>query len=98
MSNTHVASQQKASSFSPFAFHNLNSQLGEPEHSAVRDISLYRLPQVLARIPISRSAWYAGISAGRYPRPSSLGPRTAVWRSDEIDLVVLSLINQRVKP
>jgi prophage regulatory protein len=55
------------------------------------DVSLYRLPQVLARIPVSRSAWYAGIQSGRYPRAYSLGPRTTVWRSDDIELLVQSL-------
>ena len=98
MSTIHTAALQKATSFLPFSSRPLNAQLDEHKHLAVQEIHLYRLPQVLARIPISRSAWYAGISSGRYPRPCSLGPRTAVWRSDEIDLVVLSLINQRVKP
>ena len=56
---------------------------------------LYRLKQILgdpkseppipAKIPISKSAWYDGIKAGRYPRPLKLGPRTSVWRSEDID-------------
>lgn len=54
-------------------------------------VSLYRLKQVLARIPVSRSAWFAGVQAGRYPRSYSLGPRTTVWRSDDIDQVVANL-------
>ena len=54
-------------------------------------VSLYRLKQVLARIPISRSAWFAGVQTGRYPRSYSLGPRTTVWRSDDIDQVVVNL-------
>lgn len=53
-------------------------------------VSLYRLKQVLARIPVSRSAWFAGVQAGRYPRSYSLGPRTTVWRSDDIDRVIAS--------
>lgn len=57
-------------------------------------VSLYRLPQVLTRIPVSRSAWFAGIQSGRYPRGRSLGPRTTVWRSDEIDQLIDS-INSR---
>ena len=35
-----------------------------------------RLPQVLALIPVSRSAWWAGCKSGRYPKPVKLGPRT----------------------
>ena len=33
------------------------------------------LPQVLALIPVSRSAWWAGCKSGRYPKPVKLGPR-----------------------
>ena len=54
-----------------------------------QDICLYRLPQVLARIPVSKSTWFAGIQAGRFPKGRSLGPRTTVWRSDAIDQLVL---------
>ncbi|WP_374289640.1 helix-turn-helix transcriptional regulator [Desulfovibrio desulfuricans] len=43
-----------------------------------------RLPQVLAIIPISKSAWWEGCRIGRFPRPVKLGPRTTVWRAEEI--------------
>ena len=43
-----------------------------------------RLPTILAVIPISRSAWWAGIKAGRFPRPIRLGPRTSAWRVSDI--------------
>lgn len=52
---------------------------------------LYRLPQVLALIPVSKSSWFEGIKAGRYPRGFQLGPRTTVWRSDDIDRLIQSL-------
>lgn len=54
-------------------------------------VSLYRLKQVLTRIPVSRSAWFAGVKAGRYPHSYSLGPRTTVWRSDDIDKVIAAV-------
>lgn len=38
-----------------------------------------RLPQILAVIPISKSAWWAGVREGRYPASVKLGPRTTVW-------------------
>lgn len=61
-------------------------------HSPTKQpVCLYRLPQVLARIPVSRSAWFAGIQAGRYPRGYHLGPRTTVWRSDDIDRIVTTV-------
>ena len=43
-----------------------------------------RLPQVLALIPVSRSAWWAGCKSGRYPKPVKLGPRTTAWRASDI--------------
>lgn len=57
----------------------------------VSNVRLYRLPQVLDRIPVSRSSWFAGIQSGRYPKGYSLGLRTTVWRSDEIEQLVTSL-------
>ncbi|WP_284694748.1 AlpA family phage regulatory protein [Geomonas sp. Red32] len=35
-------------------------------------------------IPISKSSWWAGVAAGRFPKPVKLGPRTTVWRSEDI--------------
>lgn len=92
-----VAATSYAAKFTPSLHEPVPPGTGNHEHTAVRGISLYRLPQVLARIPISRSAWYAGIRTGMYPQSFSLGPRTAVWRSDEIDFVVSTLISQGSK-
>ena len=46
--------------------------------------ALLRLPQVLALMPVSRSAWWAGCKSGRYPKPVKLGPRTTAWRAADI--------------
>lgn len=43
-----------------------------------------RLPQILAIFPISKSAWWEGCRTGRYPKPIKLGPRTTVWRAEDI--------------
>ena len=43
-----------------------------------------RLPQVLHALSISPSAWWAGVKKGKYPQPVKLGPRTTVWRVEEI--------------
>lgn len=48
------------------------------------DTGFVRLPQVLALIPISRSAWWAGIRTGKFPHGIKLGPRTTVWRAQDI--------------
>jgi predicted DNA-binding transcriptional regulator AlpA len=43
-----------------------------------------RLPQILAVLPISRSAWWAGVKSGRYPASTKLAPRTTAWDVREI--------------
>lgn len=41
-------------------------------------------PPVPPILPISRSAWWEGVRAGRYPKPVKLGPKTTVWRVEDI--------------
>ena len=47
-------------------------------------LGFYRLPAVLDRVPVSRSAWWAGIKAGRYPPGVKIGPRTTAWCCSDI--------------
>ncbi|CAK7042508.1 MAG: hypothetical protein DESF_01777 [Desulfovibrio sp.] len=47
-------------------------------------VGFLRLPQVLQFVPISKSAWWEGCKTGRFPKPVKLGPRTTVWRAEEI--------------
>ncbi len=35
-------------------------------------------------IPVSKSTWWAGVKAGRFPRPVKLGPNTTAWRVEDI--------------
>jgi prophage regulatory protein len=46
---------------------------------------LLRLNQVLERIPVSKSTWWAGVRCGRYPKPIKLSPRITVWKETDID-------------
>ena len=50
-----------------------------------------RLPQVLAVVPVSKSAWWDGCRTGRYPKPVKLGPRTTAWRAEDIAALVKRL-------
>ena len=50
-----------------------------------------RLAQVIALIPISKSAWWEGCRTGRYPKPVKLGPRTTVWRVEDIKAFIESV-------
>lgn len=46
-----------------------------------------RLASILAPagpIPVGRSTWWAGVKTGRFPKPVKLGPRTTVWKVEDI--------------
>lgn len=46
-----------------------------------------RLSSILAPkgpIPVSKSTWWQGVKDGRFPRPQKLGPRTTVWKAEDI--------------
>ncbi len=48
---------------------------------------LVRLSAILAPggpIPVSKSTWWAGVRSGRFPKPLKLGPRTTVWKAEDI--------------
>ena len=52
---------------------------------------LLRINQVLALVLVGRSAWWEGCRTGRYPKPVKLGPRTTVWRAEDIAAFIESL-------
>ncbi len=43
-----------------------------------------RQKQVLKFIPISKSNLWLMVREGRFPRPTKLGPRTTVWKAEEL--------------
>jgi len=56
-----------------------------------------RLSQILAPvgpIPVSKSTWWQGVKEGRFPRAYKLGPRTTVWRVEDILGVIAHLCGQ----
>jgi prophage regulatory protein len=46
---------------------------------------LIRLPEVMARVGLKRSAIYQRMSEGRFPKSRSLGGKCTVWVEAEID-------------
>ena len=46
---------------------------------------LIRLPEVMARVGLRRTAIYQRMREGRFPKSRSLGPRCTVWVEAEID-------------
>ncbi len=62
--------------------------------SSILKNKLLRINQVLALVPVGRSSWWEGCRTGRYPKPIKLGPRTTVWRAEDIAAFIENLGNQ----
>jgi predicted DNA-binding transcriptional regulator AlpA len=56
-----------------------------------------RLPQVLEKIPISKSSWWSGIRSGRFPKPIKLTERTSAWRRADIEQLCERLSGKSMK-
>jgi hypothetical protein len=62
------------------------------------DTGFVRLGQIIGPkrpIPVSKSTWWAGIAAGRYPRPVKLGPKITAWRVEDIRALIRTLTERR---
>ena len=65
---------------------------------AIPEIGFLRLKQIVGDprtdpaippiIPVSKSTWWAGVKAGRFPQPIKLGPNTTVWRVEDIRALI----------
>ena len=56
------------------------------------DITILRLPQVIARTGLSKSSIYAKVAAGEFPEPISLGARAVGWISDEVQAYLVARV------
>lgn len=53
---------------------------------------LIKMPEVLASyIPVCRATFFAGVKAGRYPKPVKIGKRATAWRVSDLEVYVESL-------
>ena len=52
---------------------------------------LIRLPEVMSRVGLKRSAIYQRMSEGRFPKSRSLGGKCTVWIEAEIDAWINSV-------
>ena len=59
---------------------------------------LYRLPQVLGILQISKTSWWKGVRDGLYPQPVKLGPRTTAWRARDIHALAEHGVQQGARP
>lgn len=46
---------------------------------------LIRFPELLRRVPLSRSTIYLQISRGEFPAPVKIGPRAVAWSEALVD-------------
>jgi prophage regulatory protein len=61
-------------------------------------VRLLRLPAVLDRVGLGRSAWYVLIGAGLAPQPVHLGQRCVAWPEAEVDEWIAARIAERGAP
>jgi hypothetical protein len=45
-------------------------------------------PPIPGILPISATSWWVGVREGRFPKPIKLGPRTTVWRVEDIRALI----------
>lgn len=61
---------------------------------AKRTTRVLRLRQVLQLIPVSKSTWYKGVNAGRFPKPvRALGTTMAFYDAEDIEALGRSLLS-----
>jgi prophage regulatory protein len=56
-----------------------------PNDVACRPTRLLRLPEVMHRVGLRRSAIYQRMSEGRFPKSRLLGTRCTVWVESEVE-------------
>ncbi len=52
-----------------------------------------KVPQIIQVFPVSRSGWWQGVKDGKYPAPIKLGPKTTVWRVQDIRKLIADYAN-----
>lgn len=57
--------------------------------------ALYRVPQILELIPIGRSTWWKWVAEGKAPKGLKIGPKTTVWKSEEIHQLIAGLAEKQ---
>jgi prophage regulatory protein len=56
----------------------------DPEIATLPPTGLVRLSTILKVIQVGKSSWWQGVKDGRFPQSLKLGPRTTVWRAEDI--------------
>jgi prophage regulatory protein len=68
-----------------------NSDIPSIGFLRVRQILGNRAKNIPPIIPISRTTWWAGVKAGKYPQPIKLGPNITAWKAEDIHQLIEEL-------
>jgi predicted DNA-binding transcriptional regulator AlpA len=63
----------------------------------LEDTKFISLKQVLELIPVSKSTWLRGVSAGEYPQSIKVSKRLRFWRNDDIQNLIAKLHSHEVQ-
>jgi prophage regulatory protein len=68
--------------------------------ASLPETGFLRLPQIIgnpkanppipALIPVSKTTWWQGVKAGKFPKAVKLGERTTAWRIEDIRTYITS--------
>ena len=76
-----MTNQVSTTSLPQTGFCRLPQIIGDPEAT----------PPILPIIPVSKSAWWAGVASGLYPKSVKLNKRTTAWRVEDIHQLIKEL-------
>lgn len=79
---------EQAPSLKPIGAHPSTPQLSEYGYLRLSQIIGDKKKGVKAIIPVSKSAWLAGVKSGQYPPSIKLGPRTTAWKASDIKILI----------
>ncbi|WP_428569394.1 MAG: helix-turn-helix transcriptional regulator [Solidesulfovibrio sp. DCME] len=57
----------------------------------IPETGFLRFKDVQRLFPVSKTVWYDGIAAGRYPAPVRLAPRCVGWRVEDIRSLISNI-------
>lgn len=66
----------------------------KPIYVRASDICRDRTTDQESLLPIGKTQWWEGVRQGRFPQPLKLGPRTTVWRLEDIERIAERLSGQ----
>jgi predicted DNA-binding transcriptional regulator AlpA len=62
----------------------IDASIGGEGHAVLPKNGFLRLPQVLELFPVSKTTWWEGVKAGRYPPGVKLSSRVTAWRAADL--------------